>query len=61
VEEMLKVKDVAKILGVTPYTVYTYINREENPLPAARLTDKCIIIHSRDLDAWIADLAGGSL
>ena len=60
-EELLRVVDVAKILKVTPFTVYAYIKREDNPLPAAKLTNKTIVIRARDLEAWIAELAGGTL
>lgn len=51
--ELLTIKQVQEILGVSRATVYDFINDEKNPLPVIYLTKRTPRIKAAELEKWI--------
>lgn len=52
-KDLLKIDEVAIVLGVSRATVYEFINDSENPLPVIYLSDRSPRIKSEELKVWI--------
>lgn len=48
-EEMIAIKDVAKILGVQPSTIHGWIFRKKVPFPMYKLNERCIRFKKQDI------------
>ena len=51
-EHLLSIKEVAPLLGVTPYTVRKWVR--EGSIPHFRLSSRCIRFKRSDLDVWLS-------
>lgn len=52
-EIWLSPAQAAKRIGVSRVTLYRYINKKDNPLPAYKLSSSTIKISCEELDQWI--------
>lgn len=52
-EKLLKVEDVADLLGVTTQTVYMYIH--QNTIPYLRVSEKTIRFRKEDIEKWLEE------
>lgn len=52
-KEFLDLPEVAQYLGVSLETVYRYIRRETNALPAIKISRKRLLANKKELDDWI--------
>lgn len=50
----ITVPECAKVLSCSKNTVYAYINRAKNPLPAKRVSEKKMVIPIASLANWMA-------
>lgn len=50
----ITVVECAKVLSCSKNTVYSYINRAKNPLPAKRVSEKKVVIPIASLANWMA-------
>lgn len=55
-QDILTVVEVADILKVTTQSVKNYINREENPLPVIKLSNRLYRISNKELVEWMKTL-----
>lgn len=52
-KDLLKIDEVATVLGVSRATVYEFINDPENPLPVIYLSDRSPRVKNEELKTWI--------
>ena len=55
-KEMLTLKGAASYLNISISTIYRYLNRVENPLPAYKISRKNIRIKKEELDEWLEQI-----
>lgn len=53
IKEMLTIKEVTEILGVSRTKVYKFINSEKNPLKVIYLAERTPRIKRKDLNTWV--------
>jgi len=58
-KKLLKIGEVARLLGVTTETIYNYRRREVDPIPCIKLGG-AIRFDADDVDAWIKKQREGS-
>ena len=51
--ELLTVQEIAEILKVTEASVYSYMKRKINPLPALKLSAQVIRIRVDEFKKWL--------
>lgn len=51
--DLLKIDEVAEVLGVSRAKVYDYINDKSNPLPVIYLSDRTPRVKRGALQSWV--------
>lgn len=53
---LIKVSDVAKILGIAPQTIHTWVWKDKCPFPVYRIGDKCIRFKRTEIEAYLEQI-----
>lgn len=52
-EELLKISDVTKILGVSRTQIYSLIDDPKHPLPVIYISDRLPRFRKADIETWL--------